>query len=244
MHTDPDLLALLALGERVGSPLEHAHLAECSECRAELGSLRAVTDLGRRTTEGDALTSPPPHVWQRIRQELQLDGGASGPPDAPGADVVPVGPTPVPPNRRGVRAAALVLAAALALVVGIGIGANLDQLSPAESTVSSIQLNALPPYAGSSGRAWVERDRKGSQTLVVQISSPEPATGPREVWLTDSLAEPMVAMGYLDGNAGRFPIPPGMQLARNPLVDVSQEPAGDKDPAHSGHSMLRGKLPV
>lgn len=238
MHANPDLLALLALGEQVGPPEEHAHLSQCSECRAELHSLRDAADIGRRTNEGDTLTAPPPHVWQRISAELQLTGPALV------ADVVPP-PEAVPaPNRRAVRAAAFVLAAALALVVGIGIGANLDRFVAGDVQVSSVQLNALPPYAGSAGKATVERDEDGNRTLVVQITSPEPATGPREVWLTNTEADPMVAMGFLTNDSGRFPIPPEMELTQYPLVDISQEPVGDNDPDHSGHSMLRGKLPL
>lgn len=240
MHVSPDLLALLALRERVGTPEEHAHLAECSECRAELQSLRTAADVGRLTTEGDVLSSPPPYVWQRIRQELELSGSS---PQLPDAATPPPVAVASPSSRRAVRAAAFVLAAALALVVGIGLGANIGQLSPAGTEVSSTQLNALPSFAGSSGRATVERSRDGSRTLVVQISSPEPASGPREVWLTNTRAEPMLPMGYLNGNSGRFVIPAGMKMEQNPLVDISQEPAGDKDPDHSGHSMLRGKFP-
>jgi hypothetical protein len=241
VHVSPDLLTLLALGERVGSSEDHAHLSDCSECRAELQSLRAVANAGRRSTEGDALTSPPPHVWQRIAQELHLEGSSSGPPDdaAP-----PDAGVPAPPDRRSVRAAAFVLAAALALVVGIGLGANLSKLGQGQTEVSSVQLNALPPFPGSAGQAKVERDRDGNRTLVVTITSPEPATGPREVWLTNTKAQPMFPMGYLSGDSGRFPIPPGMILSDTPLVDVSQEPAGDKNPDHSGHSMLRGKFPL
>lgn len=240
MHVSPDLLALLALGETVGSPDEHAHLAECSECRAEVQSLRAAADVGRRTTEGDVMTSPPPRVWQRIREELQLTGATSGRPVPAAAPPA----RPPAPDRRAVRAASLVLAAALALVVGIGLGANPGRLAPGADTVASVQLNALAPFAGSSGRATVEKDRYGNRTLVVTISSPKAATGPREVWLTNTLADPMVPMGFLTGDSGRFPIDPSMNLSQLPLVDISQEPAGDKNPEHSLNSMLRGKLPV
>lgn len=245
MHANPDLLALLALGEQVGTPAEHAHLSECSECRAELHSLHGIADLGRRTTEGDALASPPPHVWEHIRAEIALLGAGSstGGPSAPSGDELVPAPAPTP-SRGSVRAAAFVLAAALALVVGIGIGTNLDRFGPAAAQVSSVQLNALPPYAGSSGTATVEEDRDGQRTLVVRISSPDRATGPREVWLTNTTADPMVSMGFLTNDSGRFPIPSDMKIAQFPLVDISQEPADDKDPAHSGHSMLRGKLPV
>jgi hypothetical protein len=79
----------------------------------------------------------------------------------------------------------------------------------------------------------------------VQASSPQAPTGPREVWLTNSQADPMFAMGFLrDDGSGRFPIPPDVDLAEFRLVDISQEPDQDHDPGHSGRSMLRGKLPV
>jgi hypothetical protein len=141
--------------------------------------------------------------------------------------------------------AAFALAAVLTLVVGIGLGANLGRILPGERETASVQLNALPAWSGSQGQATLEEDRDGNRFLVVRASSPQPATGPREVWLTNSQADPMFAMGFLqkDGS-GRFPIPPNMNLSEFRLVDVSQEPDHDHDPGHSGKSMLRGKLPV
>lgn len=247
MHVSPDLLALLALGEAGGSPEEHAHLAGCSECRAELQSFREAVAVGRRTSEGDTLVSPPPQVWDRIRDELRLGDPLEGPdpvlPDPLGE--VEAAPVVRPrPSRLGTRAAALVLAAALALVVGIGIGTTLVRRAQGETVLSTVQLNALPSWVGSSGRVSVERDRQGQRTLVVQVSSPEPASGPREVWMTTTTANPMVAMGYLQGDTGRFPIPPAMDLKVFQLVDVSQEPQNDSDPAHSHNSIVRGKLPA
>jgi len=143
-----------------------------------------------------------------------------------------------------VRAAAFALAAVLALVVGIGLGTNLDRVLPGQREVASVDLNALPEWTGSQGRATVEQDREGNRVLVVQISSPEAPTGPREVWMSDSQARSMIAMGYLDGTSGRFPIRPDVDLQQYRLVDISQEPADDHDFRHSGISMLRGKLPV
>jgi len=289
MHSNPDLLALLALGEPVGTPEDHRHLAGCDTCRAELTALQEVVGVGRRTTIQDVLVSPPPQLWQRISHELSLhpsiDGtgpsaNAAGPTlltyelpdpttarsgiasaaaadpaaeprdgtgDGPGGDdpPTPADRTAPAPSSRSIRVASLVLAAALALAVGIGLGGNLDRLVPGTRETASVELNALPPWPGASGKAVLEQDRDGNRWLVVDIVSPEAPSGPREVWLSNTRAEPMMAMGFLrsDGS-GRFPVPPEMDLASYPLVDVSQEPKDDESPGHSGNSMLRGKFPV
>jgi hypothetical protein len=248
MHTNPDLLALLALGEDVGAEEDLVHISECPACRDELAALTAAASTARRTNDRDVLLSPRPEVWQRISQELHLQAPGPLPATSPAA-AVPSSSTPPPasdPSRsqRKTRLAAFALAAVLTLAVGIGLGANLDRILPGQRVVSSVQLNALPQWSGSSGRATVEQDRDGNRFLVVQVSSPEPATGPREVWLTNSQAEPMFGMGFLNNDSGRFPIPPDVDLAQFQLVDISQEPANDHDGGHSGNSMLRGKLPV
>ena len=246
MHTNPDLLALLALGEDVATEEDLVHLASCPDCRSELDAFRAAAGTARRTTDRDVLVAPRPEVWQQISRELHLQPAAA---DAaasvarPPIDAVrPLAPAPA--ERRRVRAAAFVLAAALALAVGIGLGANLDRVVQGQREVTSVSLNALPRFSGSSGRAVVEQDREGNRTLVVKISSPEPATGPREVWMTNSAGEPMIAMGYLKDNEGRFPIDPSVNLEEFQLIDISQEPEGDQDFRHSGVSIVRGKLPV
>ena len=255
MHTNPDLLALLALGEDVGAEEDLVHISECPTCRDELAALTAAAGTARRTTDRDVLLAPRPEVWQRISHELGLQhplapltataAAALGaaPDGRHGGPERPRRPPTGSSNRR-TRAAAFALAAALALAVGIGLGANLDRILPASEEVASVDLNALPSWSGADGRATVETDRDGNRFLVVQTNVPQPADGPREVWLTNSQAEPMYAMGYLDDGGGRFPIPPDVDLTQFRLVDVSQEPAGDEDPHHSGKSMLRGKLPV
>jgi len=246
MHTNPDLLALLALGEDVGAEEDLVHISDCPACRGELAALTAAAGTGRRTSELDVLVAPRPEVWQRISRQLDFSG--SGPLDDPATAPEPQAGTrstaPTSAKPRRLRAGALALAAALALAVGAGVGANLDRVLPGRQEVASVQLNALPSWTGSQGRATVEQDRDGNRTLVVEMSSPEPATGPREVWLTNSQADPMIAMGYLKEGTGRFPIPPDVDLTEYQLVDISQEPPGDHDFRHSGRSMLRGKLPV
>ena len=73
MHTDPELLGLLALGEQAGTEDDLAHLQSCAECAAELAELRRVVDLGRSVSAEPALVAPSPQVWARIRHELALD---------------------------------------------------------------------------------------------------------------------------------------------------------------------------
>jgi anti-sigma-K factor RskA len=245
MHTNPDLLALLALGEDVGTEEDLVHISDCPTCRTELAAFTAAAGTGRRTSELDLLVAPRPEVWHRISSELHFQQPvAERPPAVPAPPPELPVPSAPPPDRRSVRTAALALAAVLALVVGIGLGANLDRILPGQREVTSVQLNALPDWAGSRGRATIERDRDGNRTLVVQISSPEPATGPREVWMANSSADAMIAMGYLDEGTGRFPVRPDVDLAEYQLVDISQEPSDDHDFRHSGRSMLRGKLPL
>jgi hypothetical protein len=250
MHTNPDLLALLALGEDVGTEEDLVHLAECPACRAELAALTAAAGTARRSTERDVLVAPRPEVWQRISRDLHLHAVAPALATTPAAPAVAAATTPLTPagrpsSQRRTQLAAFALAAVLALAVGIGLGANLDRIVPGQREAASVQLNALPAWSGSRGQASIEQDRDGNRVLVVQASSPQAATGPREVWLTNSQADPMFAMGFLrDDGSGRFPIPPDVDLAEFRLVDVSQEPDQDHDPGHSGKSMLRGKLPA
>jgi len=264
MHTSPDLLALLALGEEAGTAEDLAHLAECAFCRTELAALTAAASRARGTTERDVLVAPRPEVWQRIREELQLGTTAptltAVPPVASATQPVSVaagtsaartsaagtsaaGSEPSRLGRR-TRLAAFALAAVLALVVGIGLGANLDRILPGSEEVASTPLNALPSWQGAQGRATVEADREGNRFLVVQVEVPGQATGLREVWLTNSRADTMYALGYLEDDSGRFPIPPNVDLKEFQLVDISHEPADDRDFHHSGNSVLRGKLPV
>ena len=52
MHTSPDVLALLALGEEVGTQAELAHLQECRVCRTELSQLSHAVEVGRADQRG------------------------------------------------------------------------------------------------------------------------------------------------------------------------------------------------
>ena len=70
-HIDPDVLALLALGEGVADDADRAHLTDCSVCKAELTKLSRAAQIGRSTIDAELL-SPAPRVWDRIAEELAI----------------------------------------------------------------------------------------------------------------------------------------------------------------------------
>ncbi|GAB2570180.1 hypothetical protein [Microlunatus antarcticus] len=69
MHTDPELLALLALGDPFGGDEERDHVASCRACAGELAELTRVVELAR---EAGSLTlaEPSPRVWSGVQEGL------------------------------------------------------------------------------------------------------------------------------------------------------------------------------
>src|SRR5690349_3502681 len=65
-HVDPEVLALIALGEEAGGPDAHAHLARCAHCAHELHTLASVVTVARQGGDGGRLDNPPPTLWSRI----------------------------------------------------------------------------------------------------------------------------------------------------------------------------------
>ncbi len=86
MHVDPELVALLALGEDAGTKAERLHAQTCPACVAELAELQRVVALGRSVGD-DELVSPAPAVWDRIRVELAVAPAAPADPDRAPADL-------------------------------------------------------------------------------------------------------------------------------------------------------------
>jgi len=74
MHTDPELLALLALGEEGGTEDDRAHVASCRVCTAELEELRHVVVLAREAAD-EPMSDPDPRVWDSIRTEIRSGAG-------------------------------------------------------------------------------------------------------------------------------------------------------------------------
>lgn len=267
MHTNPETLALLALGEDVATTDERQHVATCPDCSLELIELERLTDLGRTAGDEPGLTRPSPQVWDRIHAELGFTG------DLPAGDTIQLSPLPVGPivtrtitpepesftsdrperdttvtplePRRARRSRSLRLmavAAVLALVAGIGIGLGIERLrQPSETVIATGQLVAFPNWAGSNGTAEVETDANGNRTLVVTLETSRPGEN-LTVWLMDPANGKLQTMGSIVDGHGRYSINPGLSLQEFPAVDVSDEPLNDGNPAHSGNTVVRGDL--
>ncbi len=267
-HPAPDLLALVALGEDAEPGLRE-HVAECPDCLDEVEGLQQAVAVGRSLGPEDELVAPHPRVWQGIEQAL-VEGrvtpeahpvlSSSEQRDEPATVSSISGSTarsegfgatrhhrrsPSGAGRDRRRWAIPVLAAAAALVIGLGGGFVLkNQLDPAPQAAGVTQLNALPQWPGANGTASIEKGPDGQRTLVITVEVPKSdrVDGTFEVWMSDSRATDMLPMGSMPGPSGRFPIPPTVDLAAHPVVDVSLEPPGDTDPGHSGTSVVRGRV--
>lgn len=232
-HCDPDVLGLRALGERAGDADDDRHLADCVRCRSELEDLRAVVATGRSVETDDTPVTPPASVWQGISDELGLQADHS---------LVATPPTVAarPPRRR---APLLLAAAAAVLGVLLGIGGTLlaTQDDGTAPLVAQARLEPLPTKVGEGSARVV-----GSGTdreLDVDVTGLGPVKGFYEVWLLDADGKKLVSLGLLRGSHGHFVLPPGVDLNAYPVVDISIEPA-DGNPAHSGDSVVRGRLDV
>lgn len=236
-HLDPDRMVLLALSEELEELAELDHLDRCAACRQEMRALREVAEIGSRTADLRDLPPPPEHLWQAI--EAGVTGGRA--PAVRTATVVDL------PSRSGRRArprwAAPLLTAAAAAVLAVAgtVGADrfLDRV-PAEEVTARATLTPLetvPPTAGGDVRVLSDGQ------LRIDVRNLPLTSGFHEVWLLDPDSPgKMVAVGNLPGTAEAvLTIPPGTDLARYRLVDVSDEPH-DGNSAHSGKSLLRGTL--
>lgn len=260
-HLDDETLTLVALGELQSQTAEH--LRTCEQCRAELADLTAVVTAGRA---GGPLEAPPADVWDRIAAEIEAEEASAlpavpssraeeaGPGDAHQvpATAPPRGardrrprPSTRPTGRRdgGRRRSALSRAAWLAAGLAAGVAGTLvvTQLpdGPAEpATVAEAELEPLPGWS-ETGVARVEE--AGDRRLLHVEVTGEVRDGMREVWLLDEAAQQLVSVGLLVGTEGTFDLPEAIDLEELVLVDISREPL-DGDPAHSGDSIVRGRL--
>lgn len=258
-HVDDETLAMLAVSDEVAEDAVAEHLASCGTCRDEVAAIQRVAAV-TRSSSGVELTSPPERVWDRIAATIastpeSVDASTPLDAQAPATATAPAppdshahaAPRRRPRRRRRVLAIVLSGVGVLAVVLGIGVVSGVvPGLSGggSETVLASTALDALPAWKGSTGTAELERDRDGRLTLVVDLRSGDDqpgAGGLREVWMMRSDLKGLVSVGFLDGDRGRFTIPSGMDTARFPVVDVSAE-ADDGNPAHSGDSIVRGRL--
>jgi len=263
-HSDPDILAMMAMGEPDIPLADELHVQECPECLDELNSLVRVATLARSGSPLEhPLDAPGPAVWGAISRTLGLatdvrpamlaaeaDVPTRRTPD-PAVRVASVPPprghrAPRPSSRRSRRFIVPILAGALAAVVATGailVASNTlapRTVVPKPKILAEAPLTALPDWTGSSGEAVIERT--GSQRqVVVSVSESRDAPGYREVWLISSDLKKLISVGVLAGTKGTFTIPTDVNLAEYPIVDVSSEQP-DGNPAHSGNSIVRGTL--
>lgn len=230
--------------------------------RAELGfgspsaELNGSTHGAHGLPEVATLTARPRHARPEDNV-VEPDAGAAEPAaDVPATDE-PRTPEQVRPepgvvdldaarsarSSRGRRLTAVLVAAAVALVLGMGLGLGLDRLlGPRQTVLWTADLQAQPDFAGSTGRATVVEDAQGYRTLQVELDSPVPVTGSQQVWLIDRDISRLRSVGYITGDKGQWPLPADVDPAELPVVDVSEEPPGDTDLAHSKVSIVRGTL--
>ena len=220
-HVDDDTLALLALGEPVASAADRAHLADCESCSSHLAELGLVSRLGRESLSDPPLRAPRPEVWEAIADELGLE-------------------RPARTGRR--RVVPLLVAAGTAVLLAVGGVAGWQLLRPVPpEVVARATLDAFPDWPGSSGSAEVERLPDGSRVVRLTLSAPEPSGSYREAWLITEDATQLLSLGVVDSATAVLAVPDGIDLALYDLVDVSDE-IDDGDPAHSGDSIVRGRL--
>jgi hypothetical protein len=229
-HTDPERLALMALGE---PGADDGHAADCPQCQAELRQLMAVVEVTRSTPEPERLETPPPDLWSRIAIEAGV---------ADGVDDVGVERIAERRRRPLLAAAALVLAAA----VGAGIWGGVHALtSPRTTVVGQVALKPLaefPQWREATGTAVMATGPHGRQ-VTVTLDAPDRA-GFYEVWLLARDGHSMISLGDLGpGHTGTFDMPPGVNLSNYSRLDVSLQ-AYNGSTEHARASVVRGALPV
>ncbi|MBB4744096.1 anti-sigma-K factor RskA [Actinoplanes octamycinicus] len=236
---DPDRLVLLALSEELEELTELDHLEHCAACRQEMQSLREVAEIGSQVREVRELPAPPEHLWQAI------EAGIAGPrePAAAPVPVITLAEHRDAPRRSRRRWVAPLIAAAAAAVLAVAGTIGLDRFldrAPAERVTAQATLTplpAVPPGAGGDVRVLADGE------LRIDVRNLPLTSGFHEVWLLDpDTPGKMVAVGNLPATAEAvLEVPPGTDLNRYRVVDVSDEPH-DGDATHSGKSLLRGTL--
>ncbi|WP_347754239.1 anti-sigma factor [Agrococcus sp. ProA11] len=242
-HLSNDELAALAL---VGDP-ESKHLDACAACRDEIASLRRAAER-YRAADVPALT-PPAGIWDRIAAEITDDGALAS---SPATATLAPAPAPAPRasahvarrRRRRFSTGALLAACAASAAVAASVAVLLiGQLGgiPRSTDVANAVLDPLESTVSVAPARAEVIERDGQRLLVVDVESLPQVDGYLDVWLLDTQAQQMVSLGVMDAESTQLSLPPGLDLATYPIVDVSIEPF-DGDPTHSGNSIWRGAL--
>lgn len=186
----------------------------------------------RRLVREASDEGPIPCLAPSHRARLWQDVSAATAAGAP-AHAVPGSPRGVP--RRLVGLATAGVAAGL-----VGIAVALAPITVGQPTLlASAELLPLEQELPAASARVTDHDGQ----RVVELDMPDmdtPAGTHLEVWLLGPEGSEPLPLGVLDDDR-RHTVAPGVDLADRTVVDVSLEP-DDGDPAHSGHSLLRGDL--
>ncbi len=212
-HSDPEILSLMALGERVGTAEDDGHLQTCRSCRDELSELRHLVELGRGV-ENLAISVPDSAVWDRIRDELALE--------------VAVGGSVTASPDLSLRA---VMEAALAGSSG----------SPNDDGVFRATLAPVPGRRpGPSGEAVLAVDRLGRRILQVALHPDSPSRGLRRARLVRRGGETdRIVLGVLDGPYGVWTVDRSIDLDHYATLEVVQQ---GEDASGRDDVIVRGQL--
>lgn len=149
------------------------------------------------------------------------------------------------PRRRGRRlsvgwGAGL---AAASLAIGLLAGRAIWQPDTPVQPVAQVALATLDTKQ-DEGKATVVRSADGLDLTVATSKPLDAGDGYLEVWLLNADGKRMVSVGVLaPGDKASFPISQTLIDEGYVIVDISREKF-DGSPAHSGDSLLRGKLPA
>lgn len=240
------------------------HLSGCPNCASTLDLFRHLSatlvgpsllvqppasvwaSIEAQIARPGELLEPPGQVWQGIEAELHAPIRREGDDTAPTPVLTVVGGTPARHRRRVRRLGSWptrIAAGFIGLIVGAGGVFGWQTISPRTEQVAFTKLQPLPDKVGW-GTATLDRTRRGGVVLTVDVtqlhSSP---AGFLEVWLLAPDKKRMVSLGNLLGNQTTFTLPPGLDVADYPTVDISVQPYNG-NPLHSGNSIVRGHLDV
>ena len=232
MHTDPELLSLLALGEQVGTDDDRLHVQSCPTCAGEISELRRLVTLVRSDPPDTELTLPSPRVWDRIREELTLPP-TLGPVGAESSALSgeDAAPAITPASEHPPQSLLDVVAAAL------GGPSRGSAALVAHATLAAVQAGSPP----TSGEAVIATDELGRRILQVALEAQLPTSGLRHAWLVHR-DDPTLrqALGILDGRYGVWTVDRSIDLEQYAIVDISQQGASETE--HSGQTIVRGQL--
>jgi anti-sigma-K factor RskA len=231
------------------APIALDHIAGCAECGNELAVLRRVVAVGQETQGLLDLPTPPPAVWDGIQAELAAtpDQSSRAVTDESngsrlGEEAGPVRVADVRARRRGRRrrvATWSVAVGAAAAAAAIAVVVWPREADTPERIVASAELAAF----GSTQRsAHGDAEVLAGGQLRLHVADLPANQGYYQVWLIDPDTKQMFPLGVLGESAeAQLPLPPDVNLSRYSVVDVSAE-LFDNNPAHSGDSLLRGRL--